>query len=398
MPEVFIARQPIFDRRLRVAGYELLFRGEIDATTADVSDSEAATATVVLNSFTELGLEQIVGDTVAWVNVSREFILGGLARTLPPKLVVLEILERQLIDDELVDAVARLKEQGYRIALDDFDFDVGTERLLEVVDLVKLDLMALGRERFAHTVRRLGGHELTIVAEKLENHDEYAFCSDLGCRLFQGYFFCRPELVRGRRIEANKLALFKVLAALQDPTVDLDSLERTLALDIGLSSRLLRYINSAYFGLRQQVRSLNQVCTLLGIENLRRWAALSVFSSLGDKPIELTVTALVRARFCELVGQQRTHNRSRSELFTLGLFSVIDALMDTPIAEVLAQLPFPDDMCEALASHKGADGKILACVTAVEAGDFGRAMNLIPNAGQLYLESLKWADQARVMI
>ena len=198
--------------------------------------------------------------------------------------------------------------------------------------------------------------------------------------------------------KANGLALLELLAELQDPAVDLPALERTIATDVSLSNRLLRYINSAFIGLRHQVRSISQAVALLGIENLKRWASLSVFASVSDKPAELTVTALIRARFCELVGERERRATSGSELFTLGLFSVIDALLDRPIDELLAQLPFPQDMCDALSSHVGENGQLLACVTAVEAGDFDEARALVPGAGELYLESLEWATGAACLL
>lgn len=394
MSEVFVARQPIFDRRLQVVGYELLFRGSGDAQLAGVVDDEAATATVLLNAFTEIGLEQIVGTNTAWLNVSREFVLAGLARTVPPGAIVLEILEDQELDTELVAALGELAADGYRLALDDYELDPESDPLIPVVEIVKLDLMALGRERFAGLARPLIARGLTIVAEKIETHAEYEFCRRIGCQLFQGYFFCRPELVRSRRVDANRLALMELLSALQEPGIDLPELERLIAGDVGLSNRLLRYINSAFFGLRQQVRSISQAVALLGIENLKRWASLSVFASISEKPAELTVTALVRARFCELAGGQRRRGSSGGELFTLGLFSVIDALMDTPIEELLEQLPFPQDMRDALVAHAGENGALLDCIAAVERGDFSRAQELLPNAGDLYVESLSWANGA----
>jgi EAL and modified HD-GYP domain-containing signal transduction protein len=392
MPEVFVARQPIFDRQLNVAGYELLFRGG-DATTALVVDSEGATASVVLNSFTEIGLEKLVGAKPAWVNVSREFVLSGLASTMPPSAVGLEILEDELLDERFVHALIELKRQGYRLALDDFEYSVSAERLLSLVDVVKLDLIALGREGMVREVARLRPYGMTLLAEKVESHEEHAFCAELGCDLFQGFFFCRPELLHNRGIVANRAAMVQIVAALQDPTVQLGQLERMIGRDVGLSFRLLRYINSAFFGLRFEVSSIGQALALLGVQNLRRWATLTVLASIDGKPPELTVTALVRARFCEQAGEQLAGPRP-GELFTLGLFSVIDALMDAPIEEVVAMIPFPTDMRDALIERKGEKGALLECVTALEAGDFDRAQRLVRGAGDIYVDALMWADEA----
>jgi c-di-GMP phosphodiesterase len=392
MSEVFVARQPIFDRKLHVAGYELLFRGG-NATTARVADSEGATASVVLGAFTEIGLERLVGAKPGWVNVSREFVLGGLASTMPPSVVGLEILEAELLDERFVHALIELKRQGYRLALDDFEYSVSAERLLGLVDVVKLDLIALGREGMAREVARLKPYGMTLLAEKVESHEEHAFCAELGCDLFQGFFFCRPELVHHRGIIANRASMLQIVAALQDPTVQLGQLERMIGRDVGLSFRLLRYINSAFFGLRFEISSIGQALALLGVENLRRWATLTVLASIDGKPPELTVTALVRARFCEQAGRQLPGPRP-GELFTLGLFSVIDALMDAPIEDVVAMIPFPSDMRDALTERRGEKGALLDCVTALEAGDFDRAQRLVRGAGEHYVEALMWADEA----
>jgi len=188
-------------------------------------------------------------------------------------------------------------------------------------------------------------------------------------------------------------AMLQVVAALQDPSVQLHRVEQMISRDVGLSFRLLRYINSAFFGLRFEISSIGQALALLGVENLKRWATLTVLASIDGKPPELTVTALVRARFCERAGDQLAGPRP-GELFTLGLFSVIDALMDAPIEDVVEMIPFPPDMREALTRRKGEKGALLDCVTALEVGDFDRAQRLVRGAGELYVDALMWANQA----
>ena len=392
MPDVFVARQPIFDRKLDVVAYELLFRND-HLNEAVIASPEGATATVVLNSFTEIGLERIVGRKIAWLNVSREFVLSGLAQAVPPGAVGLEILEDQQLDDQLIAALLELKRRGYRLALDDFQWRPEAEPLLGVVDVVKLDLLALGQANLVAHVERLKPYGVTVLAEKLETRADHGFCSDAGCDLFQGFFFCHPELMCHRGIAANRVALLRVVTALLDPSVELAGVEYLISRDVSLSYRLLRYINSAFFGMRCEVRSIGQALALLGVENLRQWATLSVLASIDDKPPELTLTALVRARFCERAGAQLGMPQP-GELFTLGLFSVIDALMDASMPEVLASLPFPTDMREALIHYRGEKGLLLDCVTRLEAGEFDRARTIVSRAGDLYLESLVWANGA----
>lgn len=389
--EVFIGRQPIFDRGQRVAGYEILFRAG-DHGQARLPDAESATATVVLNALTEIGLERIVGSHVAWINLSRESVLSGIATMLPPNVAGFEILEGQVVDEQLVAAVRELKEQGYRIALDDFEFSPPYVPLLEIVDVVKLDHMALGTERFVSELERLRSFPVAVLAEKVETKDEHQYCLGLGCDLFQGFFYQKPELMRRRRIELTAGSILQVISALQNPRLEFDELEPLIAHDLPLSLRLLRYINSAFFALRQEVTSVRQALVMLGLENVRRWATLTVMGSIEGKTPELTCNALIRARFCELAGV--ASGLDAGGLFTIGMFSLIDAMLDISLEEVTQELPFPDDMRLALLSHDGPMGRILDAATSLESGYYGDAKLLVPNAGELYVQSLLWAQEA----
>jgi EAL and modified HD-GYP domain-containing signal transduction protein len=392
MSEASVARQPIFDVRLKVVGYELLFR-TARARTADVVDDEAATTSVVLNALTEIGLQRIVGSHRAWINASREFLLSGLVTTLPPELIGLEILEDQLIDDELVAAVTELKRRGYRLALDDFRYSSDADPLLGLVDVIKLDFLELGKDGMAEHAQRLARCGAALLAEKVESHDDHRFCVDHGFALFQGFFYRKPELLSRRQIKANRLPLLRLIAALHSPDLEFWQVEPLISRDVSLSLRLLRYINSAYFGLRHEVGSVGQALALMGLENLRAWATLTAFAGIDSKPSELTVTALMRARFCELAGSSQSADQ-RSQLFTLGLFSVIDALLDSTIEDVLASVPFPEPMRQALILHDGEMGRLLECVMALEAGSFDYAEAILPGSGQLYLEALSWTNDA----
>jgi EAL and modified HD-GYP domain-containing signal transduction protein len=392
MSQVFVARQPIFDRRLKVTGYELLFR-DGPGERAVVLDSEGATAKVVLRALTEIGWERIVGPHKAWINVSREFLLSGLVKAVPPSLVGFEILENELIDETLVEAVRDLKTQGYRIALDDFTYSAQAEPLLPLVDVVKLDVLALDPAQLAEHMARLRRYDVKVLGEKVESRADHDRCADADCDLFQGFFFCRPELLSDRQIDAHRMALLQLIEALQKPLIEIAELEQLIARDVALSFRLLRYINSAFFALRYEISSIRQAIALLGVDNLKRWATLTIFASVDEKPSELTVTALVRARFCELAGA-RAQSAPSAELFTLGLFSVIDALMDVPMEDALASIPFPHEMRDALISRDGPLGRLLESVTALEVGEFSRAEFLVRGASGLHLEAIIWANDA----
>lgn len=391
MQSAFIARQPIFDRKLDVVGYELLFRGRGYAGDGLSDDPERATATVVLNSFTELELKRIVGHKTAWVNVGRDFVVDGLAQAIPAGLGGLEVSEAERFDEELVDALCELKVQGYRLALDGFGPESGAASALDLFDVVKLNVIELGHDGLSHAMQRLEGQDCQVLAHRVATHPDHEFCVELGCDLFQGYFFCQPAVVGTRSISANRLALLQVVAALQRPDVELSDVEQLIARDVALSFRMLRYVNSAFFGVRSEVRSIGHALALLGLENARRWATLSVLASVDDKPTELTLTALTRARFCELAGEE-LGLASGAELFTLGLFSVIDALMDTPMQDVVESLPLADDMREALVHRSGPLGELLDAAAAREQGESGGT--IVPHADELYLRAVIWANTA----
>src|SRR3954469_14171648 len=396
MPSVYIARQPIFDRHVRLAGYELLFRTGDEQGKAVIADADDATSNVVMNTLTEFTLERTVGPHPAWINVTRKFVLDGLADALPAKRCTLELLEGQEVDEELIEALKRLRGRGFQLALDAFTYDPTREPLLPITDVVKIDVLALGVKGAADELRNLRGSGITAVAEKVETQEEFHLCKDEGFELFQGYFFCKPEVMRTTAIGTNKLSLLQLLAALQDPEIELKRLEELIGHDVALSYRLLRYINSAFFGLRTRVDGIGRAIPLPGLSNVKRWATMTVFAGIEGKPRELLTTAMVRGRMCELIGPDLGQN-STDQLFTLGLFSVVDALVDAPMAEVLSAVPFPDDMRAALISGIGPKGDLLRSVLHWERGETREATSTGINPGRLaaaHTEALAWADDA----
>ena len=393
--EVFIGRQPIFDRDRKAVGYEILFRsGHVGA--ARVIDGSMATATVMLNALTEIGLERLVGARSAWINLTRDAALSGLGMTLPPAATCFEILEGQLVDDELLEAITTLRRAGYRIALDDFELSPAQEPLVPLADYVKLDYAALGPEGFAEQLEMLASYDVQVVAEKVETQEEHVHCMELGCDLFQGFFYKKPEVLSERRINLNRGSTFQLIVALQNPTIELEDLERLIALDVPLSVRLLRYLNSAFLGVGRRVTSIREALILLGTDNVRRWATLTVMSGIEGKTSELTVTALSRARFCELAGVEA--GLDGSQLFTVGLFSLLDAMMDAPLEVALADLPFSSQIRNPLLHHSGRMGEILAAAIALESDNPDEAAALVQNARRIHVDALIWAQAAAAQL
>jgi c-di-GMP phosphodiesterase len=390
MTNVFLARQPILDRDQSVEGYELIYSlGDLDEAPA--VDDPQATARVAFNALSEIGLEHLVGQSRAWIRVTPDFLSNDLVRSLPAQRVVLELGGATYVDEPMLELLDALRNAGYVLALDQVRYEPELEPLFRMVDIVKLDMFALGPREVAHQAFLLKPFELKLVAERIESYDDFRLAKAAGADLFQGYFFCRPHLIGTRAILPSRLALMRLAAALQDPTIQLHDLERLISEDVGLSYRLLKYINSAYFSLRGRISSIKQAVALLGIEPLRRWATLTIFADLADKPRELFVTALIRAHFCQEAGQPK--DGPSAELFTLGLFSVLDALNDTSMFIALQDLPLTPSMRDALIEHAG-PGRLLDCVMAIENGDFDHANGILADSSKYYLDSVAWSNDA----
>ena len=398
MPDVFVARQPIYNRSLDVVAYELLFRDR-DGGHAVITDPEAATSKVILNSFTEIGLENIVGNRKAFINVSKRFLLEGsstLLDLLPANRIVLELLEDVDPDEELLEVLRQLSARRYTLALDDFTYDDSLQCLVDVARIIKLDLVALDRATVEEHVDRLRPHGLKLLAEKVETHEDFEFAKGVGFDYYQGYFFCKPKTISGRSVATNQLIKLRLVSQLQAADVGFDELEDIISCDVGLSYRLLRYINSAFFSLPREVASIRQALVLLGQRNIRKWATLLVLADVdNEKPQELMVTGLIRARMCELVGEARG-GLDADTYFTTGLFSVVDAMMDSTMEAILEELPLSEEIRQALLEHDGPAGEVLHAVLAFERGEIGEVAERLRESAPLqaaYLEAVAWARE-----
>jgi EAL and modified HD-GYP domain-containing signal transduction protein len=381
-----IVRQPIYDAEIKVVGYELIAHGEAGNPEADA----AAAGTV-----TQIGLNLVAGGT-AWVPLSRSFLFGGHADALPPERVVFEVAPELGNDTAAVAAVARLKAVGHRLAIDPLVATDGTNPLLGMAAAVKLDA-GLDRATLADlvaTARRAGAQ---VVAKNVETHEAFETLKALGVDLYQGYFFCQPRVVEDRGIEVNNLNKLRLIAELQDPEVDISALGDIVSRDVGLSYNLLRFVNSAFFSVPRRIESIQDALVLLGLQNVKRWATLMALADTNDKPHELIVTGLVRARMCELVAIARGDKRDADGYFTTGLFSVVDALMDVSLIELLRQLPFSQEIMDALLRYEGPKGELLHAVLAYERGDFDELIRQMPAGtppADFYAQAVEWATDA----
>jgi EAL and modified HD-GYP domain-containing signal transduction protein len=392
--DVLVARQPILDARLQVAGYELLFRAP-GVEGARVENAERATSQVIVDAIGDIGLDRLAGDRPAYVNVSRELLLAVRPLPLPPRRVVLELLEDQTVDAELVAVARELATAGFTLALDDFVYQPALEPLLEIAHIVKVDVLALRREGTLRQLQRLRGRDLRLVAEKVETHDDLAFSRDAGFDLFQGFFYARPELVRGRGVPAGRLGSVGTLAELQRAGGSFERLEEMIRHDAGLSYKLLRFANSAFTGARSPAGSVREALLRLGTSTVQQWATVLALAGIPDRPSELLTTGLLRARTCQIL-VSKSDDGCAERAFVVGLFSVLDALLDLPMDEVLELLSLDPAVSQALRTRRGVEGAALAAVLAYEHGapatEGADAVTDLRAVGAAYRDALDWTQ------
>lgn len=393
-----LARQPIFDGNMKVVAYELLCRNS-DLKFIATTDGDAASSQVLLNAFTELSIDDVVGDHRAFVNFTRTLLSSP-----PPfsrQKLVIEVLEGQQVDAAMLFSLKQLRDQGYTIALDDFELSSETEGLVPYADIIKLDVLALSPEKLLTHVEQLKALGITLIAEKVETYEMFEKCKTLGFDLFQGYFLAKPRVISGRKISENKQSVLQLLSALHDANAPIDKIERMIARDTLLSFKLLRLVNSAAFGLSRNVESLRQAIMLLGLNKLRNWVNLLALSNLSGKPHELSITALTRARMCEMIAT-KINQRSRTDsYFTVGLLSTLDAFLDAPLEELLRNLSLSEQLNQAMLKHAGPEGMVLAIVQMHEQGrwqdidwDHLDEMGINPEIlAEIYIDALRWVAE-----
>jgi EAL and modified HD-GYP domain-containing signal transduction protein len=392
---VAVARQPIFDRAESIAGFEILYR----SLTGPFTDAEGATSTVIVQSLADIGLERLVGHSRAYINVTREFLLKVRPLPMPPDRVVLELVGSHSADPELLDALRDARDAGFRIALDGFRYAPGLEPLLELASVVKLDILALSGSALHKQVTALRGRGLTLIALKVESREEYEACRAMGFDGFQGYFFAEPAVVSGQTAPTHRLGALTELVA-PGRKASFEEIERVISQDVGLSHKLVRLASSASIGARQPVSSVRKALILLGTVAVRRWAMLLALSGLTDRPQHLLSVGLVRARLCELLAGAHPL-AAPDRAFTVGLFSVVDALLGKPMQALLDELPFDGRITHALLDHDGPEGRLLAAVLAYERGDFNDVARFgvgLPALAGAYREALDFAEGVAVQL
>ena len=392
--KAFVARQAIYCYGVRVFAYELRFRNN-ELSQAAFANGDRATAQVLLDTFINIGLDRVVGQHMAFVNVTRNFLLSDYCSLLPRDRVVLELMEDTIPDAPLLDSISELSKKGYLFALDDFLYSDWLRHLLEFADIVKLDVQALDREAIDKQVKLLRPFGVKLLAKRIESYEDYDYCRKLGFEYYQGLFFCKPQFVSEDKLPVNRMATLQLLAKLQDPKISVAEVEEAVAQDVALSYKLIQYVNSAMHALPQGIASIRHAIVLVGTRRICNWASLILYGHMEDKPRELMITALVRARMCQQLGLATDQKNAADQFFTVGLFSVLDALLDRSMANALELLPLAQDVKAALVDHQGLMGSALHCVMAYEVGDWDQAHcgHIAPETiCESYVSAVEWTS------
>ena len=368
-PMQYVARQPIFDREEHVFGYELLFRDSLEnCFTGDADEASRAT----LDRSLVMGLDVLCDGRRAFVNCTRDTLIKGLVTLLPSTSTVVEILETVTSDSEVITACHALKQHGYLIALDDYVAGDRREALAEIADIIKVDLQLTTPEQRDQLIKQFGPWRCRMLAEKVETQGQFAQAQEQGFVYFQGYFFRRPEMLSTHDLPAHQLNYIRMLQEVSRPELNVPALEKLIKEEASICYRLLRYLNSAVFAFKKEIHSVRHALSLLGERDLRRWVRLIAAVGAGrDKPSDLVLSALVRGRFCELLTPKVPHGES--DLFLMGLLSLIDAMLETPMETILEKIPLDAPTKSVLLGQAGVLRPVYQLMLAHESGEWEAA-------------------------
>jgi len=391
MENVFVARQPIFKKGMKLHGYELRFT-HCSKSSVGLIDPDQAASEVILNTLNTFPLEDLVGPQPAFINLTRYFLLQQYPLPFPKQGAVVQILDDMTIDPPLIEAVRKLKQSGYTVAVDGDLDDEAAAPLMPMVDIVKLRMNGppspLTRER----IHKLQSEGTQVLADQITTAEELAHCVTLGCDFFQGNNLSIPSTGGKEKLAAEKTTLLELMAELHAPEPDILDLEKIIRRDVSLSYQLLRYINSAYFRRSFEIRSLRQAVMMLGLRELKRWVSVLSLHQAPGKSDEMIKQLLVRGRMAELLAD-RIAPDYRESCFMTGLFSGLDVLLDAPMSQVVEELPLAPDIRRALLQHEGIVGQIVQAVLAYELADSEKIKASPLPPGEFrdhYLNALQW--------
>ena len=398
---VCLARQPIFDTKLNVIGYELLYRSNENSTTYDGTDPDVSSTEMVMMGL-DAGIKMLADNRLAFINFTENLILNEAATILPKKHLVVEILEDVSLDKDVIDSCKKLKKQGYTLSLDDFVYSDAFLPLLELADIVKIDFLNRDIDNIKKDVKILAGiPSVRLLAEKVETKAVFELAQSLGFVYFQGYFFSKPEIFGKKKMTPIRANQLQLIHHAMDPMVDYNKLAAITKNDTVLSYRILRLVNSAYYGLQYPVKNIRHGLAILGIRNIRKFVTLMTIEQMTDeKPEELIKISLIRGRVLESLAPFVGLRKRKDDLFMLGLFSLIDILSDTPMDEVIEKTNLPNAVSRALLSGEGIYADLLNIIINYEHGNWAQTNEMSQKFGlsaneifKIYIPAVEWSNE-----
>ncbi|MFH0783151.1 MAG: HDOD domain-containing protein [Pseudomonadota bacterium] len=395
--DVFVARQPIFQANKKLFAYELLFRTGMSNAFPGI-DGGIATSSLLSSSFFTVGIERISGGKLVFINFTEELLLRGTPTLFPKNHVVVEILEDVHPTREIIAACQALHQQGYILALDDFVYRDNLQPLIDLAQIIKIDFRLTPQAEVIAILAQLKEGKCEFLAEKIETNEEFMAAKAMGFKYFQGYFFAKPEVLKNKDISASKLTIMQLICEVNRAECDLKKLEEYINQDVSISYKLINYLNSAYYARLQPISSIRQAIAYLGERGIRMFISLIAASRLVDnKPDELLRAAIIRANFLEQIAIEQAIDSG--ELFMLGLFSLLDAMLDNSMEYLVGQLPLTTQISEALVQRSGQLANYLQLIEAFEAGNWSvfdsrlAGMNISPiRLQEFYLNAVHFAD------
>ncbi len=398
--DVYVARQPIYDSAMAVMGFELLYRPSPADTSARITDPRQATLEVISSAALEIGLDRLAGGQPVHINFPMELLVDVPDLPLPPKMVVIEVLEDVRAEPDVIEGIRKLRARGHRIALDDYAPHVSDPRLLDFADMVKLEITHPPADELKKLVEELKPRGVQLIAENVETPEDFEACVALGFSGFQGHFLQHPQTFRAKRVPSSRLGTLRLVASLSNEHYSIDEVESLISQNVAMSYHVLRCINSSYYNLPRKIDSIRQAIVILGIDHLRQLCSLLCLQGFDDRPPSLFVNAMTRARMCEQLGRLGGAKET-GPFFITGMFSLLNAMVGMPTQKIVEELPLSPAVARALVAGEGDLGKALLCARAYEraAWDHVAYGNLSPALIRAaYVDALAWAEQARTLL
>lgn len=396
-PIANLARQPIFDPKLKTVGYELLFRDE-ETTTQGSEETTRTTSIVLADTLAEFGLETVVGNLPAWVNFPSEYLTEKLPIPIGPKSLVIQVQSDVARNEEALERLRDLKKQSYRIVFDAAGHDPTLIDILKIASITKIDVHGRAVEDVKSDVARYSKHPTSLLAKRISRMSDFDACQKIGFNLFQGNFICQPEQIKQKRVPTNRLAMMRLMTELYSENPSTERIRNLVQQDVTLSYRLLKWLNSSLFALPHPVESIQHALIMLGMNRLRNLVSLIVLARIDDKPAEVVTNCLMRARIGERIA--RSYDVSAETMFTIGLLSLLDVLIGTPMEQIIETIPLAPELQQAILRREGTCGRLLSGIEAHERGDWasveksGLDLSILTPA---WVDAAVWVRQIRTM-